>query len=487
MPSGSSGASAPHANATTLDARRTAMNQFERIRSQEDSAQAASRSVLLDVLHSVFRLDAMRDLLSAYRRSTAATFARFESLLLPIGLCGAFGMPLYYFIWTELFPQTYENLTLRLAGGLFCLLMAAKPVWPKVLRPYLSLTWHACLLFCIPFFFSFMLLMNGGSPVWLVTWLCGFFMLVVIVNWMNLVLFLFVGIAMAVGAYELTAAQATTYGWVTQQIPVFFFALIAGTLASYRRGMAQQERFAGISAIGRNLARELNGPLRGMTAAAVGLKQYLPVVLQAGANRPDVDVGQAAIPVAHLKALEETPARIQSDLQRISAIIQMLAGNSEEVDWRALTLARLSIDDCIRLALRRYPFSSDTERRLVRWRGGESFVFLGQQEMIVRALMSVLKAALSSVIQFGRGEIEISLTRGEPFNVVTVLLAGVRIPSRLIPQVFDAQSSLESSSGTGPGLYLAKHAVEACGGDLSCRNAEDGETRFEFRLPAAPA
>lgn len=463
------------------------MNQFERTQNQPGEAQSAPRSVLLDAFSDVFRLDAVRGLWSAYRRSTVATVGRFESLVLPIGLCGAFGMPLYYFIWTELFPQTYENLPLRLAGGMFCLLVASRPVWPKSLRPYLPLAWHACLLFCIPFFFTFMLLMNGGSPVWLVTWLCGFFMLVVIVNWMNLVLLLLVGIAAALVSYELAVPQAANYAWVSEQIPVFFFALIAGALSSYRRGMAQQERFAGISALGRNLARELNGPLRSMTAAAIGLKQYLPVVLQAEAGHATGNGERARIPTAHLKALEETPARIQGDLQRMSAVVQMLAGNSEDVDWRALPLVRLSVGDCVRQALRRYPFLSDTERRLIKWHGEEDFVFLGHQDMMVRALMSVIKAALSSVVQFGRGEIEISLTRGTSFNFVTVLLAGVRIPSRLIPQVFDAQSSLESSSGTGPGLFFAKRTLEASGGDLSCRNAEDGETRFEFKFPAVPA
>ena len=106
--------------------------------------------------------------------------------------------------------------------------------------------------------------------------------------------------------------------------------------------------------------------------------------------------------------------------------------------------------------------------------------------MMVRALMSVMKAGLSSVLQQGRGEIEISLTAGAPFNVVTVLLAGVHIPSQLMSQAFDVQSSLETSSGTGPGLFLAMQALDAWNGELTCRNSEDGESRFEFRLPAAP-
>ena len=40
-----------------------------------------------------------------------------ERNLVAVSVCGAFGMPLYYFVWHNLFPQPYENLTLRLIGG----------------------------------------------------------------------------------------------------------------------------------------------------------------------------------------------------------------------------------------------------------------------------------------------------------------------------------------------------------------------------------
>ena len=86
------------------------MNQFERIQNGKNAEATDARSVLLDTLYAVAWSDAARALWAVYRRSTAATFARFESLLLPISLCGAVGMPIYYFIWSELFPQAYENL-----------------------------------------------------------------------------------------------------------------------------------------------------------------------------------------------------------------------------------------------------------------------------------------------------------------------------------------------------------------------------------------
>ena len=36
---------------------------------------------------------------------------------------GLFGLPLYYVIWTRLFPQAYDSLPLRAVGMAFCLLI----------------------------------------------------------------------------------------------------------------------------------------------------------------------------------------------------------------------------------------------------------------------------------------------------------------------------------------------------------------------------
>jgi len=38
-----------------------------------------------------------------------------------IGLFGILGYPIYYLIWTYIFPQPYENLPLRMLCALICL------------------------------------------------------------------------------------------------------------------------------------------------------------------------------------------------------------------------------------------------------------------------------------------------------------------------------------------------------------------------------
>ena len=58
-----------------------------------------------------------------------------------IGYVGLLGFPLYYYIWTEVFPQPYESITLRLIGMVLCLGFVFLRYWPLSVRKYLAIYW----------------------------------------------------------------------------------------------------------------------------------------------------------------------------------------------------------------------------------------------------------------------------------------------------------------------------------------------------------
>lgn len=441
-------------------------------------------------LPELFQPGKFQSWLALHYQSTLDSYQRFDSITLWIGLGGAVGMPLYYFIWHDFFPQPYENLTLRLIGAVFCLLLASKELWPSNWRPvFAPIVWYATLVYSLPFFFTFMLLMNGGSSVWLVTWLCGFFMLVVAVSWTNLVLFLVVGITGAFIAYGIQTEPGAEFSHLVDQVPVFLFALVAGTLFIYRQGVARKARFNAMFTISHGLSREIKTPLRSVTTIVLGLKQYLPVLLDAHALAKAHGLSVQDLPHAHRDALKQAASRIQSELHRVSASLQMLMDNSEEVDFQSLPRTSLSIRECVRTAISRFPFSSDAQRRLVKWRGGDDFTITANEGIMVRVLMNLIKAALMGVTRMGRGEVNIRLEASRTGNRLVVQLVGWSIPVRLLGRVFEEASFLESGSGTGSGLFFLKRAMGAIGGQAMCEALPGAHTNFilEFPLPAKDA
>ena len=81
----------------------------------------------------------------------------------------------------------------HLIGSAWCAAVCTTRWWPARWARLRPLLWYATILYCLPFFFTFMLLMNAGAPVWLVTWLCGFILLAMIVDFFGLVVLLAFG------------------------------------------------------------------------------------------------------------------------------------------------------------------------------------------------------------------------------------------------------------------------------------------------------
>jgi two-component system CAI-1 autoinducer sensor kinase/phosphatase CqsS len=303
------------------------------------------------------------------------------------------------------------------------------------------------------------------------------------VSWANLILFLTVGLTAAFIAFQGDDTPSAEFTHLVDQVPVLIFALVAGTLFIYAQGAARKARFKAVNTISHRLAREIKTPLKSITTIGLGLKQYLPVLLDAHALARSHGLSVQDLPNAHRDALKQAASRLQAELHQVSASFQMLMDNSEEVDFQSLPRASLSIRECVRLAIARFPFSSDAQRRLVKWRGGDDFSLIANEGITIRILMNLIKAALMGVTRIGRGEVNIRLEPSRNGNRLVVQLVGWSIPVRLIGHVFEEASFLETGSGTGSGLFFIKRAMSALGGQALCEAQSGAYTNFILEFP----
>jgi signal transduction histidine kinase/DNA-binding response OmpR family regulator len=182
----------------------------------------------------------VRSVLAALLASLASSYRAADRIIFPIALFGIFGMPAYYVIWAYVFPQPFESLWLRLGGSALCAAVCLRNLWPQTRRDAIgSVLWYATIFYCLPFFFTFMLLMNAGSPVWLVTWLLGFILLAMVVEFAGLIVLLTAGATAAIAAYVLAGGTAAALSPLVEQVPVFLFTIIAGALSIYRQQLAR--------------------------------------------------------------------------------------------------------------------------------------------------------------------------------------------------------------------------------------------------------
>ncbi|MDF1654836.1 MAG: response regulator [Coxiellaceae bacterium] len=109
------------------------------------------------------------------------------------GIFGFLNFPFYYIVWLYLSPESYESLALRVVCTLLCCFLIFYEKWPLRLKPYLPLYWYITLVFTLPFFFTFMLIMNHGSEMWMTNTILIVFFMLMLVDWLTAIFLLFIG------------------------------------------------------------------------------------------------------------------------------------------------------------------------------------------------------------------------------------------------------------------------------------------------------
>ncbi|MDO8891661.1 MAG: HAMP domain-containing sensor histidine kinase [Sulfurimicrobium sp.] len=415
----------------------------------------------------------------------------FEPRFLPLGLVAVAGFPLYYLVWHYLFPQPYENLPLRLFGSFLCLPVMLAKYWPERLRRYLPVYWHMAVLFALPFFFTFMLLKNNGNSVWLLSALTAAFMMVLLLDWLNLFIQFVLGTGFAWLAYVLTT-EAPHIGVVSlEHVPVYLFVIAIGAVANYSAEVVKRERLRAMMAAASTVAHELRTPLLSIKAGAAGLKQHLPPLLQAYRMAREAGLPVEAVREAHLDSMRGVLERFEAEVDYSNIAIDMLLMNTKPFGFKEEAFADCSMAACVDIALRRYPFASERERGLVAWEEGEDFNFRGSELLMVHVLFNLLKNAVYHVAKAGKGRISIRLETLPEGGRLVFRDTGPGIPARVLPHVFTRFYSWswghDDGSGAGIGLAYCRSVMEAFGGSITCKSIEGEFSEFVLTFPAASA
>ena len=425
---------------------------------------------------------------AAFKRDTA----HFSSRHFYFGLVAGLGFPLYYVVWHFLFPQPYETLLLRLVGSTIFIPIILAKRWPQPLKRLFPLYWYLALLFALPFFFTFMLLSNGGSTVWLLSTLVALFVMILLLDWINLLVQITVGTTCAILAYHLTTGIPVNFAFESlEYVPIFMFAIVMGTIVNYTAEKMRAERRQAMLATAGMVAHELRTPLLSVKSGASGLRQYLPVLLDAYRLATESKLVPISIRGAHLDSMAGVLDRIEMEADRSNTVIDMLLYTVRGLGMESnRELVPCSMSRCVEIALRRYPFASDKEQTLVEWDAKSDFSFMGSELLMVHVIFNLLKNALRHIAVAGKGSISIRIETDKPENRLVFVDTGTGIPADVLPHIFGRYYSWPKHGEgvvetTGIGLSFCREVVNAFSGKIGCRSRLGEYTEFLISFPGA--
>ncbi len=408
-----------------------------------------------------------------------------EPKLFILGLLSTVGFPLYYVIWAYIFPQPYENLGLRVAG--MCIAAPALFIghWPKSAHRYVAAYWYFSILFCAPFFFTFMLLQNDANTVWSMSLLVSATLVMLAFDLLNAALMLILGFGFALLAYGALATRPIPWHNLIEQVPIYAFAAI--TVAVFNHAIARETRAktAAAMALGGHIAHELRTPLASMRAAAELIEEQLPHLLNVD---PAIDTRRAPplIDAEDRRLLVTAPTTIMQEVNHALMVIDLTLVNTGISPYGTHELKTLRIIRAVKSAIDRYPFKDSNQRSWVRIDSSTSFNVRVFPVLLDHLIFNLVKNAIYAIQAAGRtdiGKIEIHAEPGRHLNRLHVIDNGIGIPPPIIGKIFNPFFSTRVN-GTGLGLHFCRTVMMRFGGDIACRSEPGHRTELVLEFPA---
>ncbi|WP_404993285.1 sensor histidine kinase [Cupriavidus pauculus] len=382
-----------------------------------------------------------------------------------VGALGVIGHPLYFVIWSYVFPQPYENIWLRLiCTALFVPLLFASALSHKRWLPAYALF---AITIGMPFAFIFFYLENHASLVWAESVIIA---VVVLYHFSSVfaTIALLAGAAGAFAIFVVAGHSVAGIPWqpLLLQIPIIAFVIAVLVVIKLDRQLLMEEKRRGMAVALATVAHELRTPLTSLTMTANGLRNALPAALDP----------QAAQRTGLLQAV----ARLQADLAHVNSSLELLVANSK--DPKAARQELFEVGQSIRRSIERFPFDVP-HQDIVCIEIAEPMLVMGNAQLFELVITNLTKNALEAIKRAGKGMIRIRCETRQGNVHVLFRDTATGVPPHVLARMFQPFFSYPAHRGTGIGLAFCRDVLRSWGASISCRSVEHEYTEFDLQFP----
>lgn len=417
---------------------------------------------------------------AAFNKMLVQTTNISSALILAVGTIGFVSHILYGIVWLRLHPADYENLWLRIAGTLTCLLLLLVKWWTPAMKRYLPWYWFFVVMYTLPFFSTYHLLASNYAVMRSMMMMAMLFILITVLPHpviliVNLIIGMAAGILWAYHAMPNFASLGHDQ-LSTIYLPMFVFTI--GTSLIFSRsnlkGILAQERIKAVEALALagSIAHEIRSPLGQLKSSLSSIGQRLP--------QPSTNGQSQQIQPQDLDALYRELAQSKIAIERGLQVITMTLDevNAKPIDPAGLTY--LSAAAATRKAVEEFSYEGSAEREKVTIDVVRDFTFKGDETRYVFILFNLLKNAAYYFKQYPRAHVTITITD----HTVAVHDTGPGMSTQAISHLFEPFHTSGKAGGTGLGLAFCRRTMRSFGGDISCDSVQGKYTRFLLSFPA---
>ena len=403
-----------------------------------------------------------------------------------VGVVAGIGYPLYYFFWTELFPQDYESIWLRFSAGFLSALLLTSDYWPIKAKKWIPLYWHFLIIYLLPFCFSYLILHNNFALVYHLSLIVAFTFVAIFAEDIILAVSrIVIGVGSGTALFYLTSDFQPDYYSQISTLPLYLFALFGGNIfvQQYIKASAHHERLEGLLSATGNLAHELRTPLLSIRMGADALEKFLPELFRGYQAACSKELIEPELRASQQQRLANVLTTIKLHTQLSNSMITNLLDNAKQHKNDHGQFIQFSMAPTVEQALTHYPFRTEHERMLVTFeKPNIDFNVYGSQSIMIQILYNLIRNALYAIQQADKGAITISMECGEKANILRFTDTGAGMDKKTLNRIFERFFTTKIDS-TGIGLSFCRNSLAHIGARIECQSTLGQYTEFTLTFP----
>ncbi|MBU2896278.1 hybrid sensor histidine kinase/response regulator [Vibrio hepatarius] len=400
-----------------------------------------------------------------------------EPNLTLVGWMGMFGFPTYYYIWTYLFPQPYENLILRIVCSILFSIIAFRKKLPKFLHKYMPQYYLISIGFCLPFFFSFMMFMNEWSTIWAMSFMASIFLHILTVYQTRIMLIqTLISVSIAYGVVYGVDFTLAMKHIVFPYMPIFIFTYIFGNLFYLRNQIEHESKVSIAKSFGAGIAHEMRNPLSAIKSSIDVMKSTLP--------NENVEIKEHySISRRDLISVKEILTNSEKTISIGNETIDLLLTSIDENRISISSFKKSSLMEIIKDSLKTIPFNNGIYHDFITFKFDDEAYILGSETLVKYVIYNLIKNSFH--YQDSKNlKIEIDLKSFDDYHELNFLDNGAGIPESILEDIFKDFFTYGKKGGSGLGLPFCRRVMNALRGKISCSSKLNEWTNFTLTFPS---
>jgi signal transduction histidine kinase len=210
----------------------------------------------------------------------------------------------------------------------------------------------------------------------------------------------------------------------------------------------------------------------------------MPILINAYRKAKDADLVTEKIRerlLEYLTAVGDSMLEGTKEMQEFISMSLKSLSKAIAGDMSSGNLLLCSMDKCIDLTIRRYPFK-EGERELIKWNRKTDFKFMGNEILMIASLSNLIKNSLEQIRINNKGKIFITTEIGDNGNILHIKDTAGGVPPERIEHLFDGYKTTKVG-GTGIGLASCKKTMKDFGRDIICHSQYGDFIEFTLTFP----